>query len=165
MDLNYYAPTIQHRPKGWSPALTLIELIITVAIIGVLSAIAVPVLTGYINDSRNAKAKADVANIESQIERYRALHNGVPPNNLAAASIVPPLDPWGRAYRYLRIQGVVPQPPGIRKDHSTVPLNADYDLYSIGADGLTDPALTGTPAWDDIIRANNGAFIDLGSEY
>jgi general secretion pathway protein G len=165
MDLNYYAPTVHSRPKGWHKGMTLIELLLTVAIIGILSAIAVPIWTGYITDSRNATAKADIANIQSQIERYRPLHNGDPPNTLAAAGIVPPLDPWGRPYQYLRIQGVVPQPTKIRKDHSTVPLNSDYDLYSKGADGLTDPPLTSGVSFDDILRAHDGTFIDLGSEY
>ena len=133
----------RRKNGSFNKALTLIELLIAMAIVGVLSAIAVPVYTDYITDTKNATAKADIANIESQIERFRAL-NGRPPNNFAEASINPvPKDPWGRLYQYLRIEGVSPQPSGIRKDHSTVPLNSDYDLYSIGADGLTDPALTG----------------------
>jgi len=152
----------RRKNGAFNKALTLIELLITIAIIGILSAIAVPMWTDYITDSRNAVAKADIANIQSQIDRVVSL-TGAPPNNLTG--ITPANDPWGRPYRYLRIVGVFPQPAGMRRDKFTVPINTDYDLYSEGADGKTESALTGNPAQDDIVRANDGAFIDLGSEY
>jgi general secretion pathway protein G len=44
-------------------------------------------------------------------------------------------------------------------------LNADYDLYSNGADGLTVKNIGDADSADDIIRANNGAYIGLASEY
>lgn len=157
MDLNYYAPTVHRRPKRWSQALTLIEMLITVAIVGILSAIAVPVYTGYLNDSRIATAKADIANIESQIERFRVLNNGNPPATLAAAGIVPPNDPWGRSYIYVC--------PGNRLDKQDKPLNTDYDLLSIGQDGVTNVKLGEVDAFDDIIRCNDGAYIGLASKY
>ena len=143
-------------------ALTLIELLITIAIIGILSAIAVPMWTDYITDSRNAVAKADIANISSQLDRVIAL-TGSPPNDLTG--ITPTTDPWGQPYKYLKLAGVFPLPPGTRRDKSTVPINSDYDLYSMGPDGKTEGPLTGAKAWDDIVRASDGAFIDLGSEY
>jgi general secretion pathway protein G len=157
MELNYYAPTLYHRTKGWSKALTLIELLLTIAILGILSAIAVPIWTGYMDDSRNATAKADIANITSQIERFKALNNGTPPNTLGAAGIVPPLDPWGRAYIYVY--------PPVYWDKHDKPLNKDYDILSIGKDGLTNVHLWHSDAFDDIIRCNSGAFIGLASEY
>jgi general secretion pathway protein G len=154
----------RYKKEGFNKGLTLIELLLTVAILGILSAIAVPLYTGHIGKQRNTTAITDIVNIESQIERFSSL-NGRPPNNFAEAGIAPPLDPWGNAYQYLRIAGVSPTPPGIRKDHSLVPLNNDYDLYSMGADGASTPPLTGGSSWDDIIRANNGSFLDLASKY
>ena len=160
-----YFSISRYKRERFYKGLTLIELLITVAIVGILSAIAVPLYTGHIEKQRIVTAKTDIVNIESQIDRFEAL-NGRPPNDLAEAGINPtPTDPWGTQYRYLRIAGVDPKPAGVRKDHSLVPLNDDYDLYSKGKDGNTDPALTGGPAQDDIIRANNGGFLDLGSEY
>jgi general secretion pathway protein G len=157
MDFNYNAPTLHQRlKKGWSKALTLIELLLTIAILGILSAIAVPMVTAKINDSRNNTATADIANIESQIERFVAL-NGNPPATLAAANIAPPNDPWGHPYIYVC--------PGKRWDKHDKPLNKDYDLLSMGKDGKTDVKIWKVHAFDDIIRCNSGAFIGLASDY
>jgi general secretion pathway protein G len=52
-----------------------------------------------------------------------------------------------------------------RKDHSLVPINTDFDLYSMGPDGRSAPPLTAQHSRDDIVRANNGTFIGIASEY
>jgi general secretion pathway protein G len=52
-----------------------------------------------------------------------------------------------------------------RKDRFLVPLNYDFDLYSVGEDGQTSAPLTADISYDDIVRANNGRFIDLASKY
>ena len=145
-------------------AFTLVELMAIVAIISTLAAIGVPTYNGYIDKARNASAMADISNMQIQITRFRA-ERGRPPNTLAEAGLGSPLDPWGRPYQYLRIAGIVPEPPGVRKDHHVHPLNEDFDLYSIGKDGRSAAPLTSDFSWDDIVRANNGRFIGLGSEY
>lgn len=53
----------------------------------------------------------------------------------------------------------------MRKDHSLVPINSDYDLYSMGPDGKSQAPLTANASRDDIIRANNGAFYGKASNY
>jgi general secretion pathway protein G len=143
---------------------TLIELLFIVAIMGTLAAIGVPTYSGYIDKGRNATAMVDIGDMQVGIARFRA-ENGRQPNTLAEAGFANPLDPWGRAYRYLRIEGIVPEPPGVRKDHSVHPLNSDFDLYSMGKDGASVAPLTSDISWDDIVRANNGRFVGLGSEY
>jgi hypothetical protein len=50
-------------------------------------------------------------------------------------------------------------------DHSLVPINTDFDLYSMGPDGRNSPPLTAKHSRDDIVRANNGAFIGVASDY
>jgi general secretion pathway protein G len=146
----------RYKRERFYKGLTLIELLITVAIIGILSAIAVPLYTGYIDKQRNTTAIIDINNIESQIERFRVL-NGSPSATLAVAGIVPPKDPWGRSYIYVC--------PGNRWDKHDKPLNKDYDLLSEGKDGKTDVKLWKIKAFDDIIRCNDGAYIGLASEY
>ena len=52
-----------------------------------------------------------------------------------------------------------------RKDHNLHPLNSDFDLYSMGPDGESQPALTAKASWDDIIRASDGGFVGRASRY
>jgi len=53
----------------------------------------------------------------------------------------------------------------VRKDHNLVPLNTDYDLYSMGPDGNSVGPLTAKASRDDIIRANNGSYIGPAANY
>ena len=93
--------------------------------------------------------------------------SGRPPNDFAEAGIAAPNDPWGRTYRYLRIQGVDFNTIKhlVRRDKHENPVNYDYDLYSIGKDGKTEQKFWKPDAYDDIVRCNNGAYIGLASEY
>jgi type IV pilus assembly protein PilE len=49
---------------------TLIEVMITVAIIGILAAVAVPQYTNYVTRSRLADASTGLATLRAQMERY-----------------------------------------------------------------------------------------------
>ena len=53
----------------------------------------------------------------------------------------------------------------VRKDHNLVPLNTDFDLYSMGPDGESASPLTAKASRDDIIRANNGSYIGTATNY
>jgi general secretion pathway protein G len=46
-----------------------------------------------------------------------------------------------------------------------VPINSDFDLYSVGRDGQSAPALTARVSHDDVVRANDGGFIGLAIDY
>jgi general secretion pathway protein G len=59
----------------------------------------------------------------------------------------------------------VPKGVKIRKDRSLHPLNTDFDLYSLGADGRSVAPLTAKQSHDDIIRANNGGYYGYGEDY
>jgi prepilin-type N-terminal cleavage/methylation domain-containing protein len=68
-------------------AFTLVELLIVVAIIGILAAIVLPALQGHIQQAKESVAKDDLRTWRTVIEVYTARHNGVPPgyfnNNLS----------------------------------------------------------------------------------
>lgn len=147
-------------------AFTLVELLLAIAILGTLSAIAVPTYGNYIDKARNTTAMADIREMELGIVRFQA-ERGRLPDTLADAGLPSRLDPWLRSYQYLRLQGVDKHSlhGGWRKDKSTNPLNTDFDLYSMGKDGMTQPELLAHFSHDDIVRANNGAFVGLASEY
>jgi general secretion pathway protein G len=56
-------------------------------------------------------------------------------------------------------------PAKARKDRFLVPINTDFDLYSMGKDGKSVAALTAAASRDDVVRAANGAFIGLASRF
>jgi prepilin-type N-terminal cleavage/methylation domain-containing protein len=58
---------------------TLVELMIVVAILGILAAIALPEFQGHIQQAKEAAAKDNLRILRETIERYAAEHNGVPP--------------------------------------------------------------------------------------
>ena len=118
-------------------AFTLIEILVVVAILGILAAIVVPRVMDRPDEAKRVAAKADVAAIVQALKLYR-LDNGFYPatdQGLAAlvqkpaSSPVPgnwkqggylerlPKDPWGGDYQYLS--------PGVK---------SEIDVFSLGAD-------------------------------
>jgi general secretion pathway protein G len=142
--------------------MTLIELLLAVVVIALIGSIALPSYRAQVNRARVAQALTDIKHLEMAIERY-VTANGNHPASLTDLGGTAPVDPWGRPYRYLRMDGAsVGQ---VRKDHALHPLNTDYDLYSMGADGRTATPLTAKISRDDVVRARNGSFVGLASTY
>jgi len=52
-----------------------------------------------------------------------------------------------------------------RFDKLAKPLNTDFDLYSMGRDGKTHRNLDSKESLDDIVRALNGQYVGLASEF
>ncbi len=144
---------------------TLIELMIVVALIATLAAIAVPTLFGQIQKARERQVVVDIREIEAKIDQYGMDHLEFP-SDLAQIGEAGRRDAWGRAYRYLNILAGGPGVNGkARKDHSMVPVNSDYDLYSMGPDGDSKPPFTAKASRDDIVRASDGAYVGPVDEF
>ena len=45
------------------------------------------------------------------------------------------------------------------------PLNSDFDLYTVGPDGITHASLGNSASRDDIVRARDGGFIGTAEEF
>ena len=140
---------------------TLIELMLTITIIGILAAIAVPAYQDYRERARVAQAVTDITTIAFKINAYY-LEERVYPASLAIIG-GGQLDPWGRPYEYLDLTSK--GNGGARRDKNLNPLNSDFDLYSRGKNGLTKLPITQKDSLDDVLRANDGAFTDLASKY
>ena len=148
-----------------SAGFTLIELLIVVAIIATLTAIAVPLYIGMTEGSKRAKAIADITILDAEIGMFE-FTNGRLPVDLAEMGRAALKDPWDNPYEYLSFAAAGAAWNGLaRKDHSLVPLNSTYDLYSKGKDGDSKSPLTAQASRDDIIRANDGGYIGLASGY
>lgn len=114
---------------------TLLELLVVVAIIGLLAGYVGPKLFAQLGKSETRAAEAQIDGLAKALDQYRldVGHYPTTQQGLAALNERPsgerkwqgpylqkavPLDPWGRAYLYRQ--------PG---EHG------DYDLYSYGKDG------------------------------
>jgi len=60
-------------------AFTLVEILIVVAILGILAAIVIPTFSGHIQEAKEAAAKDDLRILRNAIELYASQHNNVPP--------------------------------------------------------------------------------------
>ena len=142
---------------------TLIEVLIASGILAVIASIAVVGYRGYIETTKVNIAINDLTEMSIVISDY-GLDNGKFPASLAELGLGAKRDPWGNPYQYLNIEtasgkGIV------RKDHNLVPLNTDFDLYSMGPDGKSVSPLTAKASRDDIIRANNGSYVGTAANY
>jgi general secretion pathway protein G len=145
---------------------TLLELMMAVAVVGLLSALALPTYSKVIEGQKIGVAQRDLMLIASALQRYRTANDFKLPDSLAGLKDIPTLDPWKRPYQYLNHSDDTPGTKGkIRKDHNLHPINSEYDLYSMGMDGQSVAPLTASASRDDIVYARDGAFIGKASEF
>ena len=133
---------------------SLIEIMVVLAIMGLLAAIVAPNVMNALTGGQVQKARADFANIETALKMYKLDNFTFPsteqglealvsppssppePKNWRKDGYLPkmPKDPWGNDYLYVS--------PG--EGHP-------YDIYSLGSDGLNggvDEAAD-LSVWDD----------------
>ncbi len=109
---------------------TLIELLIVVAIIGIISAIALPNLLNAIDKGKQKKTMSDLRSIGTAVEAY-ATDTAVYPQSMGNwAALKPIIDPY-----FIRMP---PDADGWSNswDASTTSNGSDYTLASYGKDGM-----------------------------
>jgi len=132
---------------------TLIELLIVVAIIGIISAVAIPNLLNAIDKAKQKRTMGDQRGICTAIEAYATDNANYPANQSAWATIKPHLNP-----HFIR------EPPdgdGWNNgwEVSTTANGSDYTLASFGKDGVLSSRSGGpTTDFDCDIVFSDGAF-------
>ena len=162
----------RNRQRGF----TLIELMMAVAIMALLTAVAVPLYRGYIGEARIGTAITDIRQIEV------VLNDLAMDNNLAAlddneadprgvyllnsvielddpgappAGAQPYLDPWNTMYRYRRPGTHTDSGGNLSNDGGSV---QGYDLWSAGPDGVFGNG-------DDVVRGCNGDYAGFADDH
>jgi general secretion pathway protein G len=154
------------RARSRSGGFTVLELMTAAAVGALLLSIAVPTYFDRVQRLKVDQAKRDLMTIAMAIESYRTAHDFRLPLALSDMSGIPTIDPWGNAYAYLNFAAPIPGIKGqIRKDHNLHPLNTEFDLYSMGADGRSVAPLTAKASQDDVIWARDGSFVGLASDF
>jgi general secretion pathway protein G len=141
--------------------LTVRDGVVVVATAVLIGSFAIPAFHGYVERSRVARAVSDIGTISLQLYRWQQ-DTSMLPASLADAGLAGD-DPWGRPYIYVRAADA--SQSHRRKDGELAPLNSDFDLYSLGADGESALALPAAPSRDDVVRADDGAYIGLAVNY
>ena len=117
---------------------TLIEIMVVIAIIGILAALIVPKIMSRPDEARRVAAAQDIATVMQALKLYRLDNGRYPTQDQGLAALIDkpstdpvpnnwkgggylerlPNDPWGNPYQYLN--------PGV---------HGEIDVFSYGADG------------------------------
>jgi general secretion pathway protein G len=146
-------------PGGYS----LIELFVVIALLVTLIGAGIPLYTTYIEKAKMTRAAEQISTLQKEIQMYK-LSKKVLPLRLSDMRDADLVDPYGRPYQY-HIFTNTDEKEKRRKDRFLVPLNTEYDLYSMGRDGQSEPPITAPKSHDDIVRANDGIYIGPASEF
>ena len=142
---------ISQDNKGFS----LIELIMVMTIIGILSQMAIIAVPNMKNFIGKTKSQAEIRLIEKDIVAYM-VDKGVLPNSLNEIGRADLRDYWGHPYQYLNLTN---GPGNSRQDSMMQNYNSDFDLYSLGSDGVSQQDFDDPTSKDDIIRSGDGSYV------
>jgi general secretion pathway protein G len=156
----------RHSRSGAS-GFTIVEMLAVTMVIAILVGLGLPKLKAVVQKAKIARAIGEISAIQWDLMAIESQNQPLPAT-LAGVGRAGMRDPWGRPYEYfpfpVSAHGA-PNPPGTRRDRFLVPVNSTFDLYSVGPDGQTALPFTAAASHDDIVRANDGGFIGLASQF
>ncbi len=159
-----------------SSGFTLVEIVITMAVLVILVGLTIPMYSRILDHARVTRAVGDINAVTKEVAIFQSSRGCLPPS-LAALGRTDLMDPWGRAYQLVvtaapapgnacsACSGLCAAPGAARVDAASVRLNLDYDVFSIGKDGLSAAPISAAVSQDDVVRGRTGGFIGRASSY
>jgi len=117
-------------------AFSLVELMIVVAVIGILAAMVIPKVTNYSQQAKEAAAKENLHTLRAAIEVYASRHNGVPPGYMNDDPVTNPIPANIFVVNQLasaRLLRKIPQNP-INNKATLYCLRTEVDFPPVGTD-------------------------------
>src|SRR5215470_1750039 len=130
-----------------SRGIALMEFVCAIGVVAIVASASISGVNAYENRARAARAIGDIGTISIQLYRWQSNTRKFP-ETLAEAGLSGFVDPWGHPYQYVNVASA--KAGDVLRDRTRTPLNSDFDLYSLGPDGSTDPQLGEGRARDDI---------------
>lgn len=119
-----------------SAGFTLVELLVVLAILGMIAAIAVPQTLGYLGRAKSKTAGIQIDNLGAALDLYRLNVGRYPSDSEGLDALVnPPGDTGNWAGPYLKKQSSILDPWDKPYQYRFPGQNGEYDLFSLGADG------------------------------
>jgi len=134
---------------------------IVVGIIGIVATLSYVGYQSHLLKARNRAAIADITTLDALVTSYESLNGDVPDALADLGDHGVGDDPWGNPYRFTNHDVL----PGQERVTGPYAINSTYDLWSDGPDGTSQLSVENPASQDDIIRANDGAFIGMAIEY
>jgi general secretion pathway protein G len=122
----------RRRPNGY----TLVELLVVLAILGLLVALAAPRVIKYLGSAKADTARIQIEKLGGVLDLYRLEVGRYPTDQEGLESLVerpPQLEAWNGPY--LKNRDSVTDPWGRPYGYRSPGEHGDYDLYTLGADG------------------------------
>jgi general secretion pathway protein G len=127
-------PTLA-RPRADDDGFTLLELLVVLAILGLLAAIVAPQALKYLGSSRSQTAKVQIQNISAALDLYRVDLGRLPTQEEGLKSLMTaPASAVGWNGPYLQKAAGLNDPWGEPYVYKVPGEHGPADVYSLGAD-------------------------------